>query len=72
MRLLCLRKYPFSSFSRLTREVSEMAGGLLSRDLAVLSMADVPHEEAQGSWRMAPTSQNAGLLWQGVGQARHE
>ena len=49
-----------------------MAGGLLSRDLAVLSMADVPHEEAQGSWRMAPTSQNAGLLWQGVGQARHE
>lgn len=40
MRLLCLRKHPFSSFSRLTKEVSEMTGGLLSRYLAVLSMAD--------------------------------
>jgi len=69
---LRLRKSPFSSFSRLTRGVSEMAGGLLSGDLAVLSMADVQREEAQDSWQMVSTSQDAGLLWQGVDRARHE
>ena len=71
MILLRLRKYPFSSFLA-TRDVSEMAGGLLSRDLAVLSMADVQREEAQDSWQMACTEQDVGLLWQDAGRARHE
>lgn len=72
MAHLHLRRRPFSSCSRLTRDVSGMAGELLSGGLAVLSMADAQHWEAQCSWQMACIEQGVGLPWQGADRARHE